>query len=360
MTGRAPRPDSSSHDLHYRAPSAAAAAAAPIEEVGGGERKGEASSSSSSLRLEKRRIAALHEPFSLPTPSLDDRSVGNQGPTRRSQQEEPPPAMQAPQPAAVAEPRATSAATRPEILIDARDGSKIEHVLLSREELEEGIERYGNSARRRFANDVAAKEESRGGNSRRDGQGSGARRGEDSSSGGGRPVIAGPFMARSEEDVFRVKKSLMDDLSSSNARRTTPRRWMNSRRSLLLAQHEEREEAQTKSARSTSADAEEDRGLGPYFRREAVEEESMEGMLEERQTQAENTCFVGNEVLSCYPTADTTVTQGRWSKVSSESFWFQCEACMLIFFASAVHLELQLPALQANRRSRRLPLPTRH
>jgi len=37
-------------------------------------------------------------------------------------------------------------------------------------------------------------------------------------------------------------------------------------------------------------------------------------MLEERQTQAENTCFVGNEVLSCYPTADTTVTQGRWSK----------------------------------------------
>lgn len=285
---------------------------------------------------------------------------------------------------AAAKPLATSAATRPDILIDSRDGSKIEHVLLSREELEEGIERYGNSARRRLAGDIAAAEQRRavgggaasgaaagpGGIRRRD-DGSrgvgreravGRRAGEDS---GRSPVIAGPFMARSQEDVFNVKKSIMDDLrtNNNNARRSPASlpgtRWNGRRSAPQLASDDE-----DVSARST-VDGTENGGLGPYHRRQDSSSET-DVMLEERQTQAEDTCFVGNDVLSCYPTANTSVTQGRWSKVSSSAIdpcYFQ--GCMLIHsFHSvspvSVHLELQLPTLPPDRRSRRLPLPTRH
>jgi hypothetical protein len=36
-----------------------------------------------------------------------------------------------------------------------------------------------------------------------------------------------------------------------------------------------------------------------------------------RQTAEEQRCFVGNDQLSCFPTADTRVTQGTWSRVST-------------------------------------------
>lgn len=47
------------------------------------------------------------------------------------------------------------------------------------------------------------------------------------------------------------------------------------------------------------------------------EDESYSNWLK-RQTQAEQTCFVGNDQLSCYPNSGTEVVQDRWSKVS---FW---------------------------------------
>lgn len=38
--------------------------------------------------------------------------------------------------------------------------------------------------------------------------------------------------------------------------------------------------------------------------------------LEKRQNAAEQECFVGNNQLSCYPTAGLRVNQGTWSRVS--------------------------------------------
>ncbi|KAJ1025117.1 hypothetical protein NDA16_002623 [Ustilago loliicola] len=41
---------------------------------------------------------------------------------------------------------------------------------------------------------------------------------------------------------------------------------------------------------------------------------AQQSRIQRRQTAAEETCFVGNEDLSCYPNAGTTIAQNTWSK----------------------------------------------
>ncbi|SJX64789.1 uncharacterized protein SRS1_15212 [Sporisorium reilianum f. sp. reilianum] len=52
------------------------------------------------------------------------------------------------------------------------------------------------------------------------------------------------------------------------------------------------------------------RGLGANPQSDASEHSKRQ----RRQTAAEETCFVGNEDLSCYPTAGTTIVQNNWSR----------------------------------------------
>ncbi|PWN89221.1 hypothetical protein FA10DRAFT_138582 [Acaromyces ingoldii] len=112
----------------------------------------------------------------------------------------------------------------------------------------------------------------------------------------GEDIVLGPFYARSQEDVERMRRqvgidrrALQDGEAVGNAKRYMQEEDAAARNLLL-----ERD----------------------WYRARAAEHEVQEHrLLTKRQTEAEQQCFVGNEKLSCYPTANTRVDQGTWSKL---------------------------------------------
>lgn len=161
-------------------------------------------------------------------------------------------------------PRATQAARQPRHLVEAGKGAgTVEHVVVKKEILEQRIARQNEAEsdlNRRAAEPDASEER-----------------------------ILGPFMARSEEDVLAVKRALILEQRSAAG-------WIQRRRDIEPRQDELLP--------------------GPVKIDEQDEpQQSAEEMLFRRQTDAENTCYVGNEFLSCYPTSGIQVVQGTWSKV---------------------------------------------
>ncbi|KDN46637.1 hypothetical protein K437DRAFT_106334 [Tilletiaria anomala UBC 951] len=180
----------------------------------------------------------------------------------------PPPAPPAP-PA----PAPTRAATSAAVLHDDSDGSRIEHLVLQQDELEVAIRRRNTAS-------------------------------------SSKDTIAGPFFARSENDVLALKRTLLE--SERERRRSKGR--SSSSNSNGISSNKKRDKGFLQKRGQHAIEEvlkaqQREQLLGPYFR-----DSGHEGMMLERQTAQENECFVGNDVLSCYPTSDTTVVQGSWSK----------------------------------------------
>lgn len=83
-----------------------------------------------------------------------------------------------------------------------------------------------------------------------------------------REQILGPFWARDMDEVMLIKRDVLKQNSSPNSE------WM---------------------PRGQSSS-------------------SKQGDIQRRQTEAEQRCYVGNDELSCYPTANTTIVQNDWSR----------------------------------------------
>ncbi|PWN50857.1 hypothetical protein IE53DRAFT_379414 [Violaceomyces palustris] len=123
--------------------------------------------------------------------------------------------------------------------------------------------------------------------------------------------ILGPFWARSQDDVLRVKRELKDlnrrrefkRLAKQGADLRPRRRWL---------------ENETWEARSPDSWLKEDdvrrweTEQSRYYADRAIEERDR--ALASRQTAAEEQCFVGNEQLSCYPTEGSQIVQDTWSR----------------------------------------------
>ncbi len=215
------------------------------------------------------------------------------------------------------------------MIVDERDGSQIEHLRIERDAFERriGFESHGD--------DVAAKEK-RSDGARKDGRSEMGRRNpyhpvdnpyhaqvpqmwrrSGVERAGQEEEIAGPFFASSKEDVVAVKRALLEQKQAERQQRRAAVKDYSS--------HDPRSPPSNPAV-----------PLGPVYRRSIVEDQAPAEQewavdqridtgrrsdvpwmdIETRQTQAQETCYVGNEILSCYPTANTQVAQGTYSKVS--------------------------------------------
>jgi hypothetical protein len=102
----------------------------------------------------------------------------------------------------------------------------------------------------------------------------------------GGDVVLGPFEARNDYDVEALRKEIMlhGDSSSKGVGASNAKAWL------------KRRQQQDVTFPGSSH-------------------------LGERQTAAEQECYVGNDQLSCYPTSGLEVDQGTWSKVSLFDLW---------------------------------------
>ena len=136
--------------------------------------------------------------------------------------------------------------------------------------------------------------------------------------------ILGPFFARSEDEVLLIKREITE-------RR---RRGELKDRSMGLSNIQNLEKRSTipdepglEARDSTSA---EDVAKWELSRRDVYRqielEKRIDAEIEKRQTAEQERCYVGNDQLSCYPTAGTDLVQGQWSRVSP----FHCDISGLI------------------------------
>ncbi|CAD6933238.1 unnamed protein product [Tilletia laevis] len=121
--------------------------------------------------------------------------------------------------------------------------------------------------------------------------------------------IVGPFWARSQEDVRRAK--IEWDAEQAKKRRARPAKpdqavWIRGRSGQGVPNAINDQDLLRRSTDlDTSPESE-------WVKIRANEDMSAE--MEQRQTEDQEKCYVGNAQLSCYPTAGLEVPQGRYSK----------------------------------------------
>lgn len=129
-------------------------------------------------------------------------------------------------------------------------------------------------------------------------------------------LLIGPFHASNEEDVKEKKRGFLQGRENGGIKRWVEGQQVELKRNAIEHLHGGFGEFEIRRGDQMDLDSRDLLG-------EEQEELELRGQEDEsysdwvkRQTQAEQTCFVGNEHLSCYPTTGTEVVQDRWSKVS--------------------------------------------